>query len=96
MRWQAVFLEETIFKECYVTNINLTDLDWIYELNLIHFSDENETRKTPTLEPTNAENLVRGCNQCLHSEKSLILLFIFNRRNQILPGLSSNLLFRIH
>ncbi|KAM3187839.1 hypothetical protein ACTXT7_001435 [Hymenolepis weldensis] len=40
-------------------------LDWIDELNLILFPDENETCQTPTLEPTNAENLVRGCNRCL-------------------------------
>ncbi|KAM3174083.1 hypothetical protein ACTXT7_011248 [Hymenolepis weldensis] len=37
MRYEATFLEKTIFKECYVTdrNINLMGLDWIDELNLI-------------------------------------------------------------
>ncbi|KAM3172166.1 hypothetical protein ACTXT7_015111 [Hymenolepis weldensis] len=30
------------------------------------FPGENETYQIPTLELTNAENLVRGCNQCLH------------------------------
>ncbi|KAM3183558.1 hypothetical protein ACTXT7_010090 [Hymenolepis weldensis] len=71
MRYEATFLEKTIFKECYVTdrNINLMGLDWIDELNLIQFPDENETYQTPTLEPTDAENLVRGCNQCLHVVK---------------------------
>ncbi|VUZ52480.1 unnamed protein product, partial [Hymenolepis diminuta] len=28
-----------------------------------------KTKPTSTLEPTNAENLVRGCNQCLHVAK---------------------------
>ncbi|KAM3184510.1 hypothetical protein ACTXT7_008212 [Hymenolepis weldensis] len=42
---------------------------WIDELNLIQFPDENETHQTSTLEPTSAENLVRGCNQCLHVPK---------------------------
>ncbi|KAM3184934.1 hypothetical protein ACTXT7_007406 [Hymenolepis weldensis] len=46
-------------------SISLTSPDWIDELNLIQFSDENEAYQTPTLEHTNAENLVRGCNQCL-------------------------------
>ncbi|KAM3170942.1 hypothetical protein ACTXT7_017603, partial [Hymenolepis weldensis] len=71
MRYEATFPEKTIFKECYVTdrNINLMGLDWIDELNLIHFLDENETCQTPTLETTNAENLVRGCNQYLHVAK---------------------------
>ncbi|VDL44927.1 unnamed protein product [Hymenolepis diminuta] len=69
----ATFLEKTIFKKCYVTdrNINPVGLDWIDELNLIQFSDENEACQTPTLEPTYAENLVRGCNQCLHVAKIL-------------------------
>ncbi|KAM3179262.1 hypothetical protein ACTXT7_000935 [Hymenolepis weldensis] len=68
MRYEATFLEKTIFKECGVTdrNINLVGLDWIDEFNLIQFPDEKETCQTSTLEPTNAENLVRGCNQCLH------------------------------
>ncbi|KAM3175025.1 hypothetical protein ACTXT7_009357 [Hymenolepis weldensis] len=39
---------------------------WIDELNLTQFPEENETHQTSTLEPTNVENLVRGCNQCLH------------------------------
>ncbi|VUZ50056.1 unnamed protein product, partial [Hymenolepis diminuta] len=30
------------------------------------FRDENEVCQTPTLEPTNAENFVRECNQCLN------------------------------
>ncbi|VDL19207.1 unnamed protein product [Hymenolepis diminuta] len=68
MGCEATFLEKTILKECYVTdrNINLMDLDWMDELNLLHFPDENETCQTPTLEPMNAENLVSGCNQYLH------------------------------
>ncbi|VUZ50540.1 unnamed protein product [Hymenolepis diminuta] len=33
---------------------------------LMQFSDENETCQRSTLEPTKAENLVRGCYQCLH------------------------------
>ncbi|VUZ44785.1 unnamed protein product, partial [Hymenolepis diminuta] len=37
---------------------------WIDEPNLIQFLDENETCQTPTLVPTNAENLVRECSQC--------------------------------
>ncbi|KAM3179841.1 hypothetical protein ACTXT7_017491 [Hymenolepis weldensis] len=55
----TTFLEKTIFKECCVTdrNINLVGLDWVDELNLIQFPDENETCQTPTLEPTNEENL---------------------------------------
>ncbi|VUZ55176.1 unnamed protein product [Hymenolepis diminuta] len=36
------------------------------ELDLIQFPDEDKTCQTPTLEGTNAENLVKGCNQCLH------------------------------
>ncbi|VUZ44939.1 unnamed protein product [Hymenolepis diminuta] len=43
-------------------NISLTGPDWLNELNFIKFSDENEAYQTPTLEQTNAENLVRGCN----------------------------------
>ncbi|VUZ46419.1 unnamed protein product [Hymenolepis diminuta] len=68
---EATFLEKTISKECYDTNQNIDplDLDWISEPNLIQFPDENETWQTLTLEPTNAENLVRGCNQCLHVVK---------------------------
>ncbi|KAM3184268.1 hypothetical protein ACTXT7_008678 [Hymenolepis weldensis] len=31
--------------------------------------DENETYQISTLEPTNAENIVRGCNHCLHVAK---------------------------
>ncbi|KAM3186821.1 hypothetical protein ACTXT7_003544 [Hymenolepis weldensis] len=48
MQCQATFLEKTIFKKCYVTarNINLMGLDWIDELNLIQFPDENETCQT--------------------------------------------------
>ncbi|KAM3170964.1 hypothetical protein ACTXT7_017559 [Hymenolepis weldensis] len=69
MRCEAIFLEKTMFKECCVTdgNINLVGLDWIDELNLIQLPDENETCQTPTLEPSNADNLVRGCNQRLHA-----------------------------
>ncbi|VUZ54895.1 unnamed protein product, partial [Hymenolepis diminuta] len=55
------------------------------QMESINFPDENEACQTPTLKPTNAENLVRGCNQCL--PKSLI--FLFNRRN------CYNLLFSI-
>ncbi|VDL34161.1 unnamed protein product [Hymenolepis diminuta] len=68
MRFEATFLEKTISKDFYVTdrNIDLMSLDWIDELNIIQFPGENETCQTPTLKPTNAENLVRGCNQCLH------------------------------
>ncbi|KAM3188340.1 hypothetical protein ACTXT7_000461 [Hymenolepis weldensis] len=71
MRYETTFLEKTIFKECYVTDqdINLMGLDWIDELNLIQSPDKNETCQTSTLEPMNAENLVRGCNQCLHVAK---------------------------
>ncbi|KAM3184643.1 hypothetical protein ACTXT7_007952 [Hymenolepis weldensis] len=84
MRCGATFLEKTIFKECYVTDrkINLVGLDWIDELNLIQLPDENETCQTPSLEPKNAENLVRGCRHNLHVPRSLILLFIFSRQNQ--------------
>ncbi|KAM3172765.1 hypothetical protein ACTXT7_013877 [Hymenolepis weldensis] len=65
---KATFLEKTIFKQCHVTdrNINPVGLDWIDELNLIQFPDENETRQTPTLESRDVENLVRACNQCQH------------------------------
>ncbi|KAM3179870.1 hypothetical protein ACTXT7_017431 [Hymenolepis weldensis] len=68
MRCKATFLEKMIFKKCYVThrNINLQGLDWIDEPNLTQFPDENGASQTLTLEPTNVENLVRGCNQCLH------------------------------
>ncbi|KAM3180435.1 hypothetical protein ACTXT7_016285 [Hymenolepis weldensis] len=71
MRCQAKFLEKTIFMKCYVTdrNINLVGLEWIDELNPIHFPNENGAGQTLTLEPTNAEHLVRGCNQCLHIAK---------------------------
>lgn len=84
---------KTISKEYYVTdqNINLIGLDWIDELNFIPFTDKNKTYLTLTLEPMNAENLIRGCNQCLHAVKSLILLFLLSCRNQVLPGLRSNL-----
>ncbi|VUZ47944.1 unnamed protein product [Hymenolepis diminuta] len=59
MRCEAIFLKKAIFKECYFTirNINLMDLDWIDEFNLIQLPDENETYQTPTPEPTNAKNL---------------------------------------
>ncbi|KAM3182423.1 hypothetical protein ACTXT7_012411 [Hymenolepis weldensis] len=59
---------KTIFKEYYFTdrNFNLVGLDWIDELNLIQFPDENETCQTPTLEPADAGTLVKECNQCLH------------------------------
>ncbi|VDL61674.1 unnamed protein product [Hymenolepis diminuta] len=68
MRCEAKFHEKATFKECYVTdrNINLMDLDRINELNLVQSPDENDICKTPTLEPSNAENLVTGCSQCLH------------------------------
>ncbi|VDL37930.1 unnamed protein product [Hymenolepis diminuta] len=68
MRCEATSLEKGIFKECYVRdrNMNLMGLDWIDELNLIPFPDENESCQTPSLKSTNAENLVRGCKQCLH------------------------------
>ncbi|KAM3176961.1 hypothetical protein ACTXT7_005487 [Hymenolepis weldensis] len=48
MRYEATFLEKTIFKDSH---------------------DENETHQTSTLQPTNAENLVRGCNQCRNVAK---------------------------
>ncbi|VDL58388.1 unnamed protein product [Hymenolepis diminuta] len=66
MRCETTFLEK-VFKEYYVTgrNINLMSLDWIDELNFIQFPDENETCQILALEPTNVENLVRRCNQCL-------------------------------
>ncbi|VUZ49200.1 unnamed protein product [Hymenolepis diminuta] len=62
MRCEAKFHEKATFKECYVTdrNINLMDLDRINELNLVQSPDENDICKTPTLEPSNAENLVTG------------------------------------
>ncbi|KAM3180262.1 hypothetical protein ACTXT7_016629, partial [Hymenolepis weldensis] len=68
MRCEATFQQKAIFKECYVTNrnINPVGLDWMDELNLIQFLDENEICQTPILEPVSAENLVGGCNQCLH------------------------------
>ncbi|KAM3186631.1 hypothetical protein ACTXT7_003932 [Hymenolepis weldensis] len=68
MRCEATFLEKTIFKKCYVTdgNISLMGLDWIDELNLIQFPDENETCRTLTFEPTNVENLEGGRKRCLH------------------------------
>ncbi|KAM3188091.1 hypothetical protein ACTXT7_000955 [Hymenolepis weldensis] len=68
MQFGATSLEKTIFKKCYVTdgNINLLGLDWIDELNLIQFPDENETCQTLNLELPNAENLVRGCDQYLY------------------------------
>ncbi|KAM3173263.1 hypothetical protein ACTXT7_012848 [Hymenolepis weldensis] len=59
-------------------------LDWINELNLIHFSDENEICQTPTLELTNAENLVRGCNQCQHVTKILHLTEIRFSQDSVL------------
>ncbi|KAM3173597.1 hypothetical protein ACTXT7_012201 [Hymenolepis weldensis] len=45
MRYEATFLEKAIFVECYITdrNINLMGIDWIDAINLIQFSDENET-----------------------------------------------------
>ncbi|KAM3188121.1 hypothetical protein ACTXT7_000890 [Hymenolepis weldensis] len=66
MTCKAIFLEKMIFKECYVIdqNINLVGLDWIDGLNLIQFINANKTCQTFTPEPTNAENLMRGCNQC--------------------------------
>ncbi|KAM3185115.1 hypothetical protein ACTXT7_007034 [Hymenolepis weldensis] len=68
MRCETIFLKKTTFWECYITdrNINLMGQDWIDELNLIQFPDENETCQKPTLEPANAEDLVRECTQCLH------------------------------
>ncbi|VUZ54263.1 unnamed protein product [Hymenolepis diminuta] len=41
---EAIFLEETIFRECCVAdrNVNLVDLDWIGEVNLEQFTDETE------------------------------------------------------
>ncbi|KAM3175956.1 hypothetical protein ACTXT7_007474 [Hymenolepis weldensis] len=65
MRCEATFLEKAISKVSYVAdrNINLVGLDWIDELNYIQFPDENKNCRTPILEPTNAENLVGGCNQ---------------------------------
>ncbi|VUZ57533.1 unnamed protein product [Hymenolepis diminuta] len=33
--------------------------------------DKTETYQTPTLEPTNVENLERACNKCLHVPKIL-------------------------
>ncbi|VUZ44398.1 unnamed protein product [Hymenolepis diminuta] len=48
------------------TRQNPKNPDWIDDLNLIHFPDENEICQTFTLESTNAEHLVRGRNQCLH------------------------------
>ncbi|VUZ54647.1 unnamed protein product [Hymenolepis diminuta] len=62
MRCNATFLEKTV----YVAdrNINLKSLGWIDGLNNIQFPDENETCQTLTPEPTNVENLVRGCDQC--------------------------------
>ncbi|KAM3171747.1 hypothetical protein ACTXT7_015987 [Hymenolepis weldensis] len=68
MGCETTFLKKTILKECYLTdrNINLVGLDWANELNLIQFPDENENYQASTVEPTNSENLVRGCNQCLH------------------------------
>ncbi|KAM3174036.1 hypothetical protein ACTXT7_011356 [Hymenolepis weldensis] len=64
MRCGATFLEKTTFKECYVTdqNISLVNPDWVDELNLIRLLDEKNTSQSLTLEPTNAKNLVRGCN----------------------------------
>ncbi|VUZ53824.1 unnamed protein product [Hymenolepis diminuta] len=66
------------------------------ELNHIQFSRRKQNKvQTYTFEPTNAGNLVRGCSVYMLT-KSLIPLFIFNRRNQILPGLTSNLPLRTH
>ncbi|VDL61715.1 unnamed protein product [Hymenolepis diminuta] len=67
MRYEATFLEKTIFKKRYVTdrNINLIDIDWVDELNLILFSFGNEAYQTLTFKPPNADNIVRGCNQYL-------------------------------
>ncbi|KAM3171805.1 hypothetical protein ACTXT7_015865 [Hymenolepis weldensis] len=58
--------EEEVFKEFYVTdrNINLVSLDLSSTLSSSKTKDE--TCLTPTLEPMNAENLVRGCIQYLH------------------------------
>ncbi|VUZ53164.1 unnamed protein product, partial [Hymenolepis diminuta] len=74
MRYETTFLEKTIFKECYVTdrNINPVDLDWIDELNLIQFPDEKETCQTPTLEPTNAENLARELQRRERNDQDII------------------------
>ncbi|VDL18839.1 unnamed protein product [Hymenolepis diminuta] len=68
-------------KRCYVPDrtINLVSLDWIDDLEL-------SSSQTPTLEPINAENLVRGCNRM---PKSFILLFLLNRLNLILSGFGS-------
>lgn len=68
---EAPFEEETISEVCYVRdrNSNLAGLDWIDELNLMEFPDENETYQTPILEPTSGMNLVRECNQYLHVAK---------------------------
>ncbi|KAM3172936.1 hypothetical protein ACTXT7_013524 [Hymenolepis weldensis] len=86
--------------KCYLAgrSVNLVGLDWIDELNLIQFPDENETCQTPTLEPTNAENLLGGgaATSVYKLLKSIIFLFIFSHRNQILPGLSSLLPLRTH
>ncbi|VUZ42341.1 unnamed protein product [Hymenolepis diminuta] len=41
------------------------ELDWINELYLIQFPGENNTYQTLTLN-NDAQNLVGGCNQCLH------------------------------
>ncbi|VUZ48553.1 unnamed protein product [Hymenolepis diminuta] len=35
------------------------------QISLIHFPNENEICQIPAFEPTNAENLVRECNQRL-------------------------------
>ncbi|KAM3178553.1 hypothetical protein ACTXT7_002316 [Hymenolepis weldensis] len=56
--WQRRFSESAVLQIEILTY-------WIDELNLIQFSDKNETCQTLTLEPNNAENLVRGCNQFL-------------------------------
>ncbi|KAM3171474.1 hypothetical protein ACTXT7_016552 [Hymenolepis weldensis] len=56
----AAFVKKMIFKEYCVTdrNINLVGLDWVDELNLIQFPDENENCQTPTLEPANVTDIL--------------------------------------
>ncbi|VUZ51394.1 unnamed protein product [Hymenolepis diminuta] len=93
MWYGATFLEKTIFRECYVVdrNIDLAGLDWIGELNLTQFLDENDACQTPSLKPTNKENLMRRATSVYMLPKSLP-----SRGNHILTGLSSNLPLRSH
>ncbi|KAM3180670.1 hypothetical protein ACTXT7_015842 [Hymenolepis weldensis] len=66
MRVLTTFQKKTISKECHFACriISLVVPAWIDELNLTQFLDGNDTCQTPTVEPTNAENLVRGYSQC--------------------------------